>query len=136
MNPRLVTCHSCNSKFSERAKSCPKCGTIQTQLCQVCHNLIPIESSQCPECGDPSPFLIHENDRKKTLGTNSFQPHIVQAPEGRTVIKRILITIPFLLFIALIVGVIKEVMESGLLRGVIIIVCFLSIFKFWGWIKD
>jgi hypothetical protein len=56
--------------------------------------------------------------------------------EGKSVMKRILITALFVLFIMLINGAVKELMQPGLLRGMIIVICFLSIFKFWGWIKD
>ena len=64
------------------------------------------------------------------------QNQIVQETEDKTVIKRILITVPFVLFIMLIVGAVQELMQPGLLRGAIIVICFLSIFKFWGWIKN
>jgi len=133
--PRLVTCYSCNYKFSERANACPKCGSVQTKTCQVCHSLIPASSSECPECGDPSPFFI-QNINEKNSETNSLHNQIIKEAEGKTVIKRILITAPFVLFIMLIVGAVKELMQPGLLRGVVIVICFLSIFKFWGWIKD
>ena len=56
--------------------------------------------------------------------------------KGRTIIKRILLTIPFVLFITLIVGIIKELMEPGVIRAIIIISCFLSVFKFWSWLKN
>jgi len=125
--PRLIICYSCNNKFSERAKACPECGAIQTKECKVCHSLIPAASSQCPECGDPSPFFIQDNNQKKP-GTNRLQTHIVNETKSKTVIKRLLITAPFVLFIMLIVGAVKELMRSGLLRGVIIVLCFLSIF--------
>lgn len=134
-NPRLVICHSCNNKFSERAKTCPKCGSVQTKPCQVWHSLIPAASSQCSECGDPSPFFIQNNNQNNSE-TNSKYNQIGQEAEGKTGIKRILITAPFVLFIILIVGAVKELMQPGFLRGVIIVICFLSIFKFWGWIKN
>lgn len=30
--PQLVTCHSCNNKFSERAQACPKVNTMKIKL--------------------------------------------------------------------------------------------------------
>lgn len=135
-NPRLVTCHSCNNKFSERANACPKCGSAQSKTCQVCHSLIPVASSECPECGDPSPFFIQDINQKNSEPNSPHNNQIAKEVEGKTVIKRILITAPFVLFIMLIVGVVKEQMQPGLLRGAVIVICFLSIFKFWGWIKD
>lgn len=78
---------------------------------------------------------IRDNNQKETLGAKSFQPHIVQSHEGRTIIKRILITMPFVLLIALLVGVIKELIAPGLLRWIIITFSFLSIYKFWSWSK-
>jgi|GEM_PF-6048860 len=134
-NPRLITCDSCNNKYSERAKACPRCGSVQAKPCQICHSLIPAASSQCPECGDPSPFFI-QNNNQKNPEIYSKDNQIFQETEGKTVIKRILITAPFVLFIMLIVGAVKELMQPGLLRGVIIVICFMSIFKFWGWIKN
>lgn len=134
-NQRLVICQSCNNKFSERAKTCPKCGSVQSKACQVCYSLIPVASSQCPECGDPSPFLAQNNNQKNS-GSYSEQNQMIQETEDKTVIKCILITAPFVLFIMLIVGAVKELMQPGLLRGAIIVICFLSIFKFWGWIKN
>jgi len=133
--PQLVTCHSCNNKFSERAQACPKCGSAQTKSCQVCHSLIPAVSSQCPKCGDPSPFYVQNNNQEnpEKIATNYQTTH---DGEGKSVMKRILITAPFVLFIMLIIGAVKELMQPGLLRGMIIVICFLSIFKFWGWIKD
>ena len=54
--PELIACPSCQNKISERAPSCPKCGSELQQQCVVCKKYIPIDNISCPECGDPNPF--------------------------------------------------------------------------------
>lgn len=66
--PELIACPSCQNKISERASSCPKCGSELQQQCVVCKKYIPIDSISCPECGDPNPFdeqLISNNAAEK-----------------------------------------------------------------------
>lgn len=66
--PELIACPSCQNKISERAPSCPKCGSELQQQCVVCKKYIPIDSISCPECGDPNPFekqLISNNATEK-----------------------------------------------------------------------
>ena len=66
--PELIACPSCQNKISERAPSCPKCGSELQQECVVCKKYILIDSISCPECGDPNPFdekLISNNAAEK-----------------------------------------------------------------------
>jgi transcription elongation factor Elf1 len=54
--PELIACPSCQNKISERATTCPKCGSERQKQCMVCKKFIMIDSISCPECGDPNPF--------------------------------------------------------------------------------
>ena len=66
--PELIACPSCQNKISERAPTCPKCGSELLKQCKVCKKFIPIDSISCPECGDPNPFdeqLISDKTAEK-----------------------------------------------------------------------
>ena len=66
--PELIACPSCQNKISERATTCPKCGSERQKQCMVCKKFIMIDSISCPECGDPNPFdeqLVSNKETKK-----------------------------------------------------------------------
>jgi RNA polymerase subunit RPABC4/transcription elongation factor Spt4 len=66
--PELIACPSCHNKISERAITCPKCGSERQKQCMVCKKFIMIDSMSCPECGDPNPFdeqLFSNKESKK-----------------------------------------------------------------------
>jgi RNA polymerase subunit RPABC4/transcription elongation factor Spt4 len=66
--PELIACPSCQNKISERATTCPKCGSERQKQCMVCKKFIMIDSISCPECGDPTPFdeqLVSNKEAKK-----------------------------------------------------------------------
>lgn len=52
----LITCNKCRHLISNRAESCPKCGSAVHTTCNICKRKIPKSSTCCPECGDPDPF--------------------------------------------------------------------------------
>lgn len=51
----LIKCEECGNLISNKATSCPKCGTPVTNKieCSECKSLIPATSIICPECGAP-----------------------------------------------------------------------------------
>lgn len=63
----LITCESCNHRFSRRANKCPKCEWVPTDICGICKSKILSDSKFCPECGDPSPFLNQESSFDTTI---------------------------------------------------------------------
>ena len=66
--PELIACPSCQNTISDRAITCPKCGSERQKQCMVCKKFILINSISCPECGDPNPFdeqLVINKEVKK-----------------------------------------------------------------------
>lgn len=125
----LTECSSCKQSISARVNICPKCGEEQAKECLICNNLIPSQSSNCPECGDPSPFSTQENNQVK-------EEYILEQHGDNNTVKSILIAIPCVIFIALFVSAVNDLMDPGFLRLVIILLAFYLTFKSWEWLKN
>jgi len=55
----LITCPECESKISDLAQSCPKCGmplskkTTVSNTCPECNATVSGKDENCPKCGFP-----------------------------------------------------------------------------------
>jgi len=87
---------------------------------------------------DPNPFKedIKGNDFKKAPVEEVAETLISDASGEKSLVKPVLLTIAFGILVTLLIGITKESMPPGFPRAIIIIVCFLSIYKFWGWVKN
>jgi hypothetical protein len=86
---------------------------------------------------DPNTFKedIKGNDFKEAPVEEVAETLISDASGEKSLIKPVLLTTAFMIPVALLIGILKESMSPGFPRAIIIIVCFLSIYKFWRWVK-
>ncbi|NUM35537.1 MAG: HEAT repeat domain-containing protein [Candidatus Brocadiae bacterium] len=65
----LINCAKCDEKISDKAKTCPKCGSTtpfkKLRNCPECLVEIPIDIEFCPECGYPNPFEKNNEHQKE-----------------------------------------------------------------------
>jgi len=87
---------------------------------------------------DPNTFKEDKkkNDFKEASVKEVAETLISDTSGEKSLIKPVLLTVAFGILVTLLIGIIKESMPPGFPRAIIIIVCFLSIYKFWGWVKN
>ena len=54
----MISCPECNKDISDKAKSCPHCGSPVTKAvaviaCSECGKEVPGKAKSCPHCGNP-----------------------------------------------------------------------------------
>lgn len=128
----LTLCQSCNETISVRAMKCPKCNFVQRNVCVICKKSIPIQDKECPECGDPYPFVEIENVQDNVKYNSKNETKISKRP----VFLRILITMFYALFVTIMIGILKEFLDYGILRWFIMSILCFSVFYVWWWTEN
>lgn len=88
----LILCPTCGKEVSDKAQSCPSCGTTlreeqtSTYTCKDCGATISADESVCPQCGCPIEHVPTEAPQKVELTS-------VNVSVKHTTKKRILISI-------------------------------------------
>lgn len=71
----LMTCGECGHDVSDRADSCPNCGTADFAssglTCPECEEPVSDDDEVCPGCGFPDPAAVAHSERLQSLGTGS-----------------------------------------------------------------
>ncbi|WP_148411838.1 TM2 domain-containing protein [Murimonas intestini] len=68
----LIQCPECGKEISDKAPSCPNCGTPfnQKKYCKFCGGLIDMDCIICPKCGKQVEEL-NNNDRNIVINNNN-----------------------------------------------------------------